>query len=192
MNKRELKKLEILTIAENILTKHGSANFSMRELAKKCNYSLSSIQYYFPTMTDLLSALFDKNMDDVMTRFNTLQLNDNDQLEVLVNMIIDGFDDVSVCKLACEIWKTNDQSSESAGSKALRLFYLRYIKEVSNIIKQQVPNIDNAKLQQKVVMIISLFEGLLIIYPIGKNHFINFDLKGKVLDTVKLIINASN
>lgn len=190
MNKRELKKLEILAIAENLLTKYGSINFSMRELAKKCGHSLSSIQYYFPTMADLLASLFDKNMDDAITRFNALQLEDNDQLEVLVNMIIDGFDDAFICKLACEIWKTNDELSESEGSKALRSFYLRYIKEISNIIKQQIPIIESSELQQKAVMIVSLFEGILLIYPLGKDHFINFDLKAKVLDTIKLIINS--
>lgn len=190
MNKREMKKLEILTTAEDLLAKQGSANFSMRELAKKCDHTLSSIQYYFPTMTDLLAALFDKSMDDAIKRFNAIELKDNDQLELLVNMIIDGLDDASVCKLACEIWTTNDGSGESAGQKALLSFYLRYIKEVSNIIKQKVPDIHNSELQQKAVMIISLFEGLLVVYPIGKNHFIDFDLRSKVLDTVKLIINT--
>ncbi|WP_239372640.1 TetR/AcrR family transcriptional regulator [Snodgrassella gandavensis] len=190
MNKREMKKLEILTIAEELLAKQGSANFSVREVAKKCGHSLSSIQYYFPTLTDLLAAMFDKSMDDAITRFNALKQEDNNQLEVLVNMIVDGLDHASICKLACEIWTTNDESGENPGQKALLSFYSRYIEEMSNIIKQKIPYTNESELKQKVVMIIALFEGLLVIYPLGKNNFIDFDLKEKVLNTVKLIINT--
>lgn len=105
-------------------------------------------------------------------------------------MIIDGLGYVPVCKLACDIWTSNDESGENAGHKALSSFYIRYVKEISNIIKQKVPNINNSELQEKAVMLVSLFEGLLVIYPLGKNHFINFDLRTKVLNTVKLIVNT--
>lgn len=188
MNKREIKKLEILNIAEKLLVKQGSVNFSMRELAKKCGHTLSSIQYYFPTMTDLLSALFDKCMDDSIKRFNELKLKDSNRLEVLVNMIVDGINDTSICKLACEIWSINDKSEEKSGEKALISFYDRYIDEISNIIKYTIPDNNEVELRQKAIMIIALFEGFLTIYPHGKNHFINFDLKTKILKTVNLII----
>ena len=68
------KKNKILTTAANLLVKQGGINFSMRTLADELGIRLSNLQYYFPTLDTLYSAivtnillLVEDKLDQAMT-----------------------------------------------------------------------------------------------------------------------------
>lgn len=51
------KRAEILTISREELLRHGPANLVLRDIASKADMTLGNLQYYFPTVDDLLIEL---------------------------------------------------------------------------------------------------------------------------------------
>lgn len=184
----KVDKNTILMVAKSILSNKGGMNFSMREVARACGKSLSYIQYYYPSMDNLLSALFDDIIDDAEKKLDEISITDADELEWLIDLIVNNLTNVSLCRLVWETWTNCAGSSKS--NVTLHNFYKKYIDKIKRIILMKIPDMDDAIADQKAVMIVSLFEGLAAIYTSGKNTYMNFDIKSSLYNATIGIINS--
>ncbi|MBZ7265394.1 hypothetical protein FMK81_28505, partial [Klebsiella oxytoca] len=167
-------KSEILTTAKLILSEKGARHFSMREVARCCGKSLSNIQYYYPSLEELLSALLENVIDDAIQKLNEVTDNDVDELKWLVDLIVRNFSDVTLCKLIWETWINSTNYKESCGT--LDNFYVKYIEQVKFIILRKIPDMQDNVAKQKAAMCVALFEGAAALHSVGKNTFLNFDI----------------
>ncbi|QCT19990.1 TetR/AcrR family transcriptional regulator [Jejubacter calystegiae] len=186
--KKKSGKAEILTTAKIILSEKGARNFSMREVARACGKSLSNVQYYYPSLEELLSALFEDVIDDSIQKLNEVIVNDGEELKWLVDLIISNFNDVTLCKLIWEAWVNSANCTNS--SYALHDFYIKYIEQVKLIILRKIPDMRDDLAKQKAVMCVALFEGLSVLYTVGKNTFIDFDVNDALYTAAYGIINV--
>jgi AcrR family transcriptional regulator len=181
-------KEDILATAKVVLSEKGARNFSMREVARACGKSLSNVQYYYPSLEELLSALFEDVIDGSIKKLNEVISNDGEELKWLVELIVRNFSDTTLCKLIWEAWVNSANYDNS--SFALNNFYLKYIEQVKLIILRKIPNMQDDLAKQKAVMCVALFEGLSVLYTVGKNTFIDFDVNDALYTAIYGIINA--
>ncbi|EHT04847.1 hypothetical protein HMPREF9694_05592 [Klebsiella michiganensis] len=188
LGKKKKGKDEILTTAKFILSEKGARHFSMREVARACGKSLSNIQYYYPSLEELLSALFEHVIDDAIQKLNEVIVNDVDELKWLVDLIVKNFSDATLCKLIWETWINSTNYDESFC--ALDNFYIKYIEQVKFIILRKIPDMQDNVAKQKAVMCVALFEGVAALHSVGKNTFINFDINDALYSAAFGIINT--
>ena len=60
-------KLEILNIAQSMIQLYGYHGFSYKDLSAKVGIKNASIHYYFPTKSDLVSAVIDHQLEEIST-----------------------------------------------------------------------------------------------------------------------------
>ncbi len=63
---REQKRLEVITLAYDFLTKHGLKNFSMDTLIKYLNMGKGTFYHYFDSKEDLINSMLHALMQDYM------------------------------------------------------------------------------------------------------------------------------
>ncbi len=162
----------------------------MREVARACGRTLSNVQYYYPSLEELLSALFEDVIDSSIQKLNEAIISDGEELKWLVDLVIRNFSDATLCKLVWETWviSTNYDST----SCALNNFYIKYIEQIKLIILQKIPNMQDDLAKQKAVMCLALFEGLSSLYSVGRNTFIDFDINDALYTAVQNIIKENS
>ncbi|MDO4538485.1 MAG: TetR/AcrR family transcriptional regulator [Coriobacteriales bacterium] len=76
----------IVTCAAELMTERGSATFKMSEVSQNCNMSKGALYYYFSDKDDLVDAVFDREMDEVVGLVNSALSNGSTALDSLRNL----------------------------------------------------------------------------------------------------------
>lgn len=181
------KKDKILTTAANLLVKQGGINFSMRTLADELGIRLSNLQYYFPTLDTLYSAIVTNILLLVEDKIDQAMTYSDETLKILIDIVCSELDNVYNCQLMWEIWALSERTPEARN--AIDLFYQHYIEKISHIIKLQNPTLNSNTIQRRALIIVSLLEGIWVV--MGKNQKdVELDtIKIDLMTTINLIIN---
>src|SRR6195952_3348946 len=87
------KQVQIMEAAERLFADKGFAGTSVRDIAHEAGVNLAMISYYFGSKEKLMEAVFEKRMNVIHLRVETLlQNNTMTQLEK-VNLLIDDYVD---------------------------------------------------------------------------------------------------
>lgn len=184
--KSHSKKEHILTTAARLLATQGGVNFSMRTVADALEMRLSNLQYYFPTLEKLFSALIENFLLLGESKIVQAVTNEKKAMEVLIDLVCGELDDVYNCQLMWEIWALSERTEEARF--AIALFYEQYIKYVAKFIKQQSAALNDEEIRRRAVMIVSLLEGVCVIAGKKRQGFELGNIKADLLQTINLII----
>jgi AcrR family transcriptional regulator len=86
--KGEERIAEVLSAAEDLLTRRGAEGVSLRDVADAVGISVGNLQYYFPTRAALLDAVFERHTKMFSEELDALLApveNPRDKLEVLID-----------------------------------------------------------------------------------------------------------
>lgn len=155
---------QILDAAASTLIEAGYADFSLRKVAERLGIRLSNLQYYFPTLVELLSALFTRELDRARERFEASGSKD---LEALLVMLLNEQDDDGSCRLFWELWALSARNRDIADIMAG--FYQRYSTAVESLIAQASPEMRPAQRRRRAVLITAMIEGLSLFRGDGRN-----------------------
>lgn len=187
--KSHSKKEQILTTAARLLATQGGVNFSMRTVADALDIRLSNLQYYFPTLEKLFSALVENFLLLGERKIVQAVTHEKKAMEVLIDLVCGELDDVYNCQLMWEIWALSERTEEARA--AIDLFYQQYIKNVAKFIKQQTTALNDGEIQRQAIMIVSLLEGVCVIAG-KKRQGIELDnIKTDLLQIINLIIERN-
>ncbi len=88
MRNFETKKEKILDAALRLIVKHGSANITIREVAKEAGVNIAAINYYFSSKEQMLlemEKLFRDNFDEAFTTLDRDDIFGEEKLLVWLN-----------------------------------------------------------------------------------------------------------
>ncbi|OTA19050.1 HTH-type transcriptional regulator MtrR [Xenorhabdus beddingii] len=185
--KFEEKQTLILKYAIKLLIQGGSRLFSMRSLANHCGITLGNLQYYFPNLESLFEGVFNQVIEDATTRLQLANAEHN-ELDVLLDIIVNNLQDMSLCTLALETWLASRHSEKL--HKILTKFYQRYTDQVIIILRNTYADMSEDIRKEKALMLVSLFEGLSMLYSYRNKDSFNFDLSQRLRSTIIAIIEA--
>ncbi|MDC9596918.1 TetR/AcrR family transcriptional regulator [Xenorhabdus anantnagensis] len=181
------KQNSILKNAIELLVQGESRSFSMRALANYCGITLGNLQYYFPNIESLLEGLFNQIIEDAETRLQFVNAKSS-ELDILLDIILTNLQDMSLCTLTLETWLASRHSDKL--HKALTKFYQRYIEKIIIILRNTCSDMPENIRQEKALMLVSLFEGLSILYSYQNKGNFNFDLSKRLRSTIIAIIES--
>lgn len=146
---------QILDAAAATLIEAGYADFSLRKIAERIDIRLSNLQYYFPTLVELLSALFTRELERARERFEASGAQD---LDTLLTMLLDEQGDSASCRLFWELWALSARNRDIAGMMAD--FYARYSAAVETLIARSHPDMSPAQRRRRAMLVTAMIEGL--------------------------------
>ncbi|MBC8953025.1 TetR/AcrR family transcriptional regulator [Xenorhabdus sp. PB62.4] len=177
----------ILHSAVNLLIQEGSRSFSMRALANHYGITLGNLQYYFPNLESLLEALFNQIILDTTTRLQ-LAAPELNKFDVLIDIILTNLQDISLCTLALEALLASRRSKSL--HKTLAKFYQHYIEQIITLLDNYCSNTPENIKKEKALMLVSLFEGLSILYSSQNKSTFDFDISKRLRSTIIAIIES--
>ncbi|PHM50487.1 TetR/AcrR family transcriptional regulator [Xenorhabdus miraniensis] len=177
----------ILHSAVSLLVQEGSRSFSMRALANHYGITLGNLQYYFPNLESLLEALFNQIILDTTTRLQ-LAAPELNKFDVLIDIILTNLQDISLCTLALEALLASRRSKSL--HKTLTKFYQHYIEQIITLLDNYCSNTPENIKKEKALMLVSLFEGLSILYSSQNKSTFDFDMSKRLRSTIIAIIES--
>lgn len=163
-HKGRQRREQILDAAAATLTESGYADFSLRKVAERADIRLSNLQYYFPTLVELLSALFTRELDRARERF---EASDSQDLDTLLAMLLDEQTDTGSCRLFWELWALSARNRDIA--KIMGEFYERYSAAVETLIARASPESLPARRRRRAILITAMIEGLSLFRGDGRS-----------------------
>lgn len=158
-----LRRAAILDAATAVLVEQGHGEFGLRAVATAAGLRLSHVQYYFPTLHTLLSALVVRILEDADARIRALP---SAGAENLVSFLLAEQDDVAPCRLFWELWALAGRDAEA--NAALQDFYDGYIGRMAEAVAQDLPNCSPMECRTKAAMIVALVEGSSVLLGNGR------------------------
>ena len=62
----------IMTAASELMVERGNTSFQMSEVSERCHMSKGSLYYYFADKDELIGAIFDESVDDLVELIESL------------------------------------------------------------------------------------------------------------------------
>jgi AcrR family transcriptional regulator len=160
--KGQARAREILRAARKILVESGYAALTTRRVAEAAGVRQSNVQYYYPTKTDLVRALFqDMTRSSARELDNRLTGASRSPKQVLVGSI-DQFlqahqspDHVAFLR---ELWAM--AAHDPAVADVMRGFYQHWVDVVTEKVQQINPDLGLRKAQRRALLIVAMMDGL--------------------------------
>ena len=70
--KSAMTRNRIMTAASELMAERGNTGFQMSEVSERCHMSKGSLYYYFADKDELISAIFDESVDDLVSVIESL------------------------------------------------------------------------------------------------------------------------
>ena len=155
---------EILDVTINALANEGYTSVSMRGIANRVGIHLSTLQYYFPTKSDLLKSTIEKSIGSMQRMMDDIVLNSSISPEKLLRKALKihlkACHDPVIPKLFVALWAM--ASHDEDVNFALGEVYERDCQRYSNLIKKARPKLSKSACENKAVLILAQLEGLVL------------------------------
>ena len=76
-------RMRIMDAASELMVERGNTNFLMSEVSDRCHMSKGSLYYYFRDKDELVSAIFDESVDDLVDGIESLAAKSSSAREAL-------------------------------------------------------------------------------------------------------------
>ena len=84
----DVRRLEIITVAEKLFEKRGYTKTSVESIIKKADIAKGTFYYYFKAKSDILQAIVERVGEDIIEHFNfIIETNHSSAIEKLRRMI---------------------------------------------------------------------------------------------------------
>lgn len=156
----------ILEASEEIFLEGGYQNLTMRNIAQRADISLSNLTYYFKNKDDLFQTLMDsvtaRYADQLESIFKKYPDNPKESFNALMSYLLKDCQRPKSRAFFYHFWavSTHDQFVSSMRERSYRLFFSQ-IRELCFALN---PDISDDVLIQRCYLIMSLVEGMHVIY----------------------------
>jgi AcrR family transcriptional regulator len=184
----------IVQAAREMLLQEGYANFVFREVAARVGIEPANVQYYFPSKRDLVWAVLQPELENYAERLKRVIEKGGSQDEKISGMVKYLLGDIKshqTMRLWFAIW---GMAAHDAGiARVTSNWYQVYIKTLSGLIEDTIPEADRQQAEEMACFITSLFDGLLVLLSIGKPpRALVRRLDRQIHQTVRQILSVRN
>lgn len=168
-NVRSVKARHILSAAQSVFVSEGFAAFGLRRVAQAANLSLGTLQYYYPTIEDLLVAtvggLLRGFNDEIVAIVDSGDPADA-RLEGMVECVLKQVRRADTARLTFETLAVAQR--ETHARRAIADTYNDYRVAVSRIVAEIRPDLSSKRRMTTATLICAQLDGLLLFaYPDG-------------------------
>lgn len=175
----------IVQAAQDSLSGDGIRDFTMRGIAKRAELRLANVQYYFPTMNDLILALIDFIVERYREAYAQIakdELAPRDHLRMIVELNLEDITNISTRRLFINLWPLLETESDFTGDLTHKLYSVQF-----DLLKQRIlaihPSLPTEEAVRRAKVISALIEGLFVTLPPTRESQDSItDIRGRVLD----------
>jgi AcrR family transcriptional regulator len=171
---------EILRTAQEILANEGYRSLTLRKIATTMGISNGNITYYFANKEQLLKALITDNLAryDAAVDLAASGFPDHPEsrLRAFLDFLIRDAQDPNSQRFFYQLWAI---SSHNEGAAIQReAVYEHFLNQVRTLLRAARPEMTEDDLLKKCFVLMSLIEGMNVIYGSGENLNAKFSDKG--------------
>ncbi|MFT5197101.1 MAG: AcrR family transcriptional regulator [Cellvibrionaceae bacterium] len=153
------RKDAILEIARYILTTEGHYRLTMRNLAEKSGMKLASLQYHFPTKTELVSALMEQSIGKyhrmILHLVRSIGTNED---SAAIGRLFSVYQDEQTKGVFEQLWALSVQ--ETILKQQYEKLYADFWETISTEVGRFDATADAETKKSRAAIIISLLDGL--------------------------------
>jgi AcrR family transcriptional regulator len=155
------RRTTLLDAAESILSESGYRELTMRAVATAANVRLGHLQYYFPSHTDLITAVLrrslDRSLEKLAPLFNGAAEHTPPDAEGLIRRLLTEHEDPRLVRVYAELWALAARDETTAA--ALRAFYHDYQDHAARFIRANGPSLPEDVCRARAAVFTMLIEG---------------------------------
>ncbi len=179
--------MEILDAATQILVEDGYGRFSMRRVAEMLGLRISNVQYYFNGHGELLSALFDRSLQESVSAFDARQ--GQDTMEDAVSFVLEGQLHLDYCLMFWELWALAARDPDI--DDVFKSYYAHYQNSIEQMLALRNPGLSTSVKKRRAIIVMSLFEGLSLFRGVeGRMDMPQRQFDKEIMKTVLQIADA--
>ena len=88
--KSQATRARIMQTATDFISERGSTDFQMNEISDRCNLSKGALYYYFIDKADLMDAIFDQVIGDLVEQVEEAVSTAHTPLETIAGIVVPG------------------------------------------------------------------------------------------------------
>jgi AcrR family transcriptional regulator len=168
---RSGRSAEVLRAARDVLVEDGYAALTTRKIAQRLGMRQSNVQYYFPSKTELVRALFEQAIADDRPAGSSAPAPSSalDRMLASVDQFLAKHHDIKEQAFLRELWALSAHDPEVAA--VMSRFYQRWIEIVARNILATTPKLGRKRAEQRALLVISLVDGLSLFHgAAGVDH----------------------
>ena len=157
---RSGRSAEVLRAARAVLVEDGYAALTTRKIAQRLGMRQSNVQYYFPSKTELVRALFEQAVADDRPAGGSAPAPSSplERMLASVDQFLAKHHDLKEQAFLRELWALSAHDPEVAA--VMSRFYQRWIEIVARNILATTPKLGRKRAEQRALLVISLVDGL--------------------------------
>ena len=162
-------RVTILRAAKDLLLEDGYGKFVFRGVAKRAGVEPGNVQYYFASKRDLIWAVLEPELEGYLTRLENAVKKGRTKKEKITRMVRFLLSDVTnkdTLNLWVAIWGMAAHDEELA--KMVGVFYRTFIEGLSVALREIFPRLERDRAIETATLITAQFDGLLIVFLLGK------------------------
>jgi len=154
-----------------VLVEEGYAALTTRKIAQRLGMRQSNVQYYFPSKTELVRALFEQAVADDRPSGAPAPGPSSplDRMLASVDQFVAKHQDIKEQTFLRELWALSAHDPEVAA--VMSRFYQRWIEIVARNVLATTPELGRQRAEQRALLVISLVDGLSLFHgAAGVDH----------------------
>lgn len=166
--KTDERRAAILIKARVLFLESGSSGFSMRNIAKKVEMSLSHLQYFFPTKDQLFIEMVRYTVNDYLKNYKRILREQNSSPENQLTAVLDYlFVDhmrLEVTAMFVELWGMALRDVEARLFQ--RKLYKIYKRKFATILARAYPAASPDMIMRATTQILVHIDGIMVLYMV--------------------------
>ncbi|CAH0144240.1 HTH-type transcriptional regulator BetI [Pseudomonas sp. Bi70] len=185
--KTDERRAAILVEARVLFLDSGSAGFSMRNLAKKIDMSLSHLQYFFPTKDQLFLEMVRHTVNDYLINYKLIMKESYNSPEQQMSAVLDYlFRDLmrlEVTAIFVELWGMALRDVEARLFQ--RKLYRVNRRKFSAILARVYPDASRETIKRVATQVLVHIDGIMVLYMVDWPSAQNYE---RIVQDAKFVI----
>lgn len=185
--KTEERRTAILVEARILFLDSGNAGFSMRNVAKKLDMSLSHLQYFFPTKDQLFLEMVRYTVNDYLGNYKRIMAESYSSPEQQMSAVLDYlFIDLTrldITAMFVELWGMALRDLEARLFQ--RKLYRIYRRKFSTMLTRVYPNVGRDTIKRVATQLLAHVDGIMVLYMVDWPSSQNYE---KIVQDAKLVM----
>ncbi len=167
---------DIIAMAQKIFIQEGLASLSVRRVAKELGISVGNLSYYFSTKESLLQAI----IEDVISGYDEELAQESQRFpdappmrfKAFIRYLIEDAKKPDVRGFFYQFWGLSTHNRLAANSR--EQMYQHFVEQTTDLLTSVNPELEEAELKVRTLLIINALEGLHVILGSGEKFLKQF------------------
>lgn len=161
--KQKAKAAAIVAVAQTLFVEEGFPNFGLRPVAAACRMRLANLQYYFPTIDDLLGATVSNLLDQYTEGIQRIGKGEGAasvRLVQTIEYLLEAVQQPQTCRLCFDVWSIAQR--DMTIQAIVRTAYTLYREAFCVLMAECNPALSRDQLVARSTLLAAQLDGIMI------------------------------